>query len=80
MGGEPGHIHVALLLDDLPAHAPNEIVGEAIALVKEYADILAILWNHHCSWGSIFVHFVDYLYQRIYFSTNVSQSIELSCI
>ena len=37
--GEPGHI--APLLDDLRAHAPREIVDEAISLVKEYADIFA---------------------------------------
>ena len=29
------------LLDDLRAHTPREIVGEAIALVKEYADVFA---------------------------------------
>ena len=33
--------HIAPLLDDLRAHAPRQIVGEAIALVKEYADIFA---------------------------------------
>ena len=39
VGGDPGHI--ALLLDDLRTHAPREIVGEAKALVKEYADVFA---------------------------------------
>ena len=39
IGGDPGHI--ALLLDVLCTHAPVEIVGEAIALVKEYADVFA---------------------------------------
>ena len=39
VGGDPGHI--APLLDNLRAHAPREIVGEAIALVKEYADVFA---------------------------------------
>ena len=39
VGGDPGHI--TLLFDDLRTHAPREIVGEAIALVKEYADVFA---------------------------------------
>ena len=39
VGGDSGHI--ALLLDDLRTHAPREIVGEAIALVKEYADVFS---------------------------------------
>ena len=29
------------MLDDLRAHAPREIVGEPIGLVREYADVLA---------------------------------------
>ena len=37
VGGEPGHR--APLLDDLRAHAPREIVGEALALVREFALI-----------------------------------------
>ena len=39
VGGDSGHI--ALLLNDLRTHAPREIVGEAIALVKEYADVFS---------------------------------------
>ena len=39
VGGDP--CHIALLLDDLRTHAPREIVCEAIALVKEYADVFA---------------------------------------
>ena len=38
-GGEPGH--KAPLLDDLRAHTPREIVSEAKALVKEYANVFA---------------------------------------
>ena len=30
------------MLDELRAHAPSEIVGEAVALNKEYADIFAL--------------------------------------
>ena len=39
VGGEPGRR--SPFLDDLRANAPREIVDEAIALVKEYADIFA---------------------------------------
>ena len=39
IGEKPSHI--APLLDDLRAHAPREIVCEARALVREYADIFA---------------------------------------
>ena len=49
VGGDPSHI--APLLDDLRAHSPREIVGEAIALVKEYADVLqdlTLTLVNHC--------------------------------
>jgi hypothetical protein len=51
---------------------PLLIRNDYVSVHRQHVQIVpTLLWNHHCWWRTMFVDFVDHLYPRIYFPTNM---------